>query len=171
MVKNVIVSNRLPIQVTKLENSFQITPSSGGLATGVNSIRDESSVWIGWSGIKSEDFTVESKLEIDKALIEQNLIQIDLNSDEIEKYYYGLSNKSLWPLFHYFIDFSKFNEDQWNSYYEVNKKFCDVVISNVSTNGTVWVHDYQLMLLPKMIRDKRPDLSIGFFLHLSLIHI
>jgi len=166
MVKNVIVSNRLPIQVTKLENSFQITPSSGGLATGVNSIRDESSVWIGWSGIKSEDFTVESKLEIDKALIDQNLIQIDLNSDEIEKYYYGLSNKSLWPLFHYFIDFSKFNEDQWNSYYEVNKKFCDVVISNVSTNGTVWVHDYQLMLLPKMIRDKRPDLSIGFFLHI-----
>ena len=69
MVKNVIVSNRLPIQVTKLENSFQITPSSGGLATGVNSIRDESSVWIGWSGIKSEDFTDESKLEIDKALI------------------------------------------------------------------------------------------------------
>ena len=107
MVKNVIVSNRLPIQVTKLENSFQITPSSGGLATGVNSIRDESSVWIGWSGIKSEDFTVESKLEIDKALIDQNLIQIDLNSEEIEKYYYGLSNKSLWPLFHYFIDFSK----------------------------------------------------------------
>ena len=61
MVKNVIVSNRLPIQVTKLEKSFQITPSSGGLATGVNSIRDENSVWIGWSGIKSEDFTNESK--------------------------------------------------------------------------------------------------------------
>ncbi len=166
MVKNVIVSNRLPIQLSKLENSFQLTPSTGGLATGVNSIRDESSVWIGWSGIESEEFTTKSRLEVDKNLKDQNLIQIDLSSEEIEKYYYGLSNKSLWPLFHYFIDYSKFDEDHWNSYLTVNKKFCDIVISNVEKNGTVWVHDYQLMLLPKMIRDKRPDLSIGFFLHI-----
>lgn len=166
MVKNVIVSNRLPIQLSKLENSFDITSSSGGLATGVNSIRDDNSVWIGWSGVKSEEFTTKSNNYIKKILNEQNLIQVELSSIEIENYYYGLSNKSLWPLFHYFIDYSKFNDDHWETYFQVNKKFCDVVVSNVEKNGTVWVHDYQLMLLPKMIRDLRPDLSIGFFLHI-----
>tara|TARA_X000000950_G_scaffold67912_1_gene83929 strand:- start:6499 stop:8700 length:2202 start_codon:yes stop_codon:yes gene_type:complete len=166
MVKNVIVSNRLPIQLSKLENSFDISPSSGGLATGVNSIRDDSSVWIGWSGIKSEDFTPKSNNHINQILKNQNLIQVELSSSEIENYYYGLSNKSLWPLFHYFIDYSKFNDNHWDTYFEVNKKFCDAVVSNVEKNGTVWVHDYQLMLLPKMIRDLRPDLSIGFFLHI-----
>ena len=166
MVKNVIVSNRLPIQLSKLENSFDITSSSGGLATGVNSIRDDNSVWIGWSGVKSEEFTTKSNNYIKKILKEQNLIQVELSSIEIENYYYGLSNKSLWPLFHYFIDYSKFNDNHWDTYFKVNKKFCDVVVSNVEKNGTVWVHDYQLMLLPKMIRDLRPDLSIGFFLHI-----
>ena len=166
MVKNVIVSNRLPIQLSKLENSFDITSSSGGLATGVNSIRDDNSVWIGWSGVKSEEFTTKSNNHIKKILKDQNLIQVELSSVEIENYYYGLSNKSLWPLFHYFIDYSKFNDDHWDTYFQVNKKFCDVVVSNVEKNGTVWVHDYQLMLLPKMIRDLRPDLSIGFFLHI-----
>ncbi|MEC8602485.1 MAG: bifunctional alpha,alpha-trehalose-phosphate synthase (UDP-forming)/trehalose-phosphatase [Bacteroidota bacterium] len=165
MVKNVIVSNRLPIQLSKLENSFDITSSSGGLATGVNSIRDDNSVWIGWSGVKSEEFTTKSN-NIKKILKEQNLIQVELSSIEIENYYYGLSNKSLWPLFHYFIDYSKFNDNHWDTYFKVNKKFCDAVVSNVEKNGTVWVHDYQLMLLPKMIRDLRPDLSIGFFLHI-----
>lgn len=166
MVKNVIVSNRLPIQLSKLENSFDITSSSGGLATGVNSIRDDNSVWIGWSGVKSEEFTTKSNNCIKKILKEQNLIQVELSSIEIENYYYGLSNKSLWPLFHYFIDYSKFNDNHWDTYFKVNKKFCDAVVSNVEKNGTVWVHDYQLMLLPKMIRDLRPDLSIGFFLHI-----
>lgn len=166
MVKNVIVSNRLPIQLSKLENSFDITSSSGGLATGVNSIRDDNSVWIGWSGVKSEEFTTKSNNYIKKILKEQNLIQVELSSIEIENYYYGLSNKSLWPLFHYFIDYSKFNDNHWDTYFKVNKKFCDAVVSNVEKNGTVWVHDYQLMLLPKMIRDLRPDLSIGFFLHI-----
>lgn len=166
MVKNVIVSNRLPIQLSKLENSFDITSSSGGLATGFNSIRDDNSVWIGWSGVKSEEFTTKSNNYIKKILKEQNLIQVELSSIEIENYYYGLSNKSLWPLFHYFIDYSKFNDNHWDTYFKVNKKFCDAVVSNVEKNGTVWVHDYQLMLLPKMIRDLRPDLSIGFFLHI-----
>ncbi len=166
MVKNVIVSNRLPIQLSKLENSFDITSSSGGLATGVNSIRDDNSVWIGWSGVKSEEFTTKSNNHIKKILKEQNLIQVELSSIEIENYYYGLSNKSLWPLFHYFIDYSKFNDNHWDTYFKVNKKFCDAVVSNVEKNGTVWVHDYQLMLLPKMIRDLRPDVSIGFFLHI-----
>ena len=166
MVKNVIVSNRLPIQLSKLENSFDITPSSGGLATGVNSIRDDNSVWIGWNGVKSDEFTAKSNNQIKKILKDQNLIQVELNSFEIDNYYYGLSNKSLWPLFHYFIDYSKFNDNHWDTYFEVNKKFCDAVVSNVEKNGAVWVHDYQLMLLPKMIRDLRPDLSIGFFLHI-----
>ena len=79
---------------------------------------------------------------------------------------YGLSNKSLWPLFHYFIEFSVFDEKQWKSYQQVNQKFADSVLQNIEKVDTVWIHDYQLLLCPKMIKDVRPDVTIGFFLHI-----
>ena len=87
-------------------------------------------------------------------------------SKEIEDFYYGLSNKSLWPLFHYFIEFSVFDKEQWKSYEEVNQKFADSVLSNIDEGDTVWIHDYQLLLCPKMIKDVLPDVTIGFFLHI-----
>ena len=167
MRKNVIVSNRLPLQITKLENSFIFNPSSGGLATGLNSIHNNSdSVWIGWSGIASNDISKKNKLIINNKLNNLRLIEIKLSQKEIDEFYFGLSNKCIWPLFHYFIELAKFNENDWATYVEVNKKFCKKVVENAELNGFVWVHDYQLMLLPKLIKEVRPDLTIGFFLHI-----
>ena len=167
MSKNVIVSNRLPVQIAKINNSFEFRPSTGGLATGLDSIhKNTDSIWIGWSGISSEKINKKNRLEIKKSLKKLSLINVELNDKEIEEFYYGFSNKCIWPLFHYFIEFSSFNKDDWGSYLKVNKKFCNKIVKNASINATVWVHDYQLLLLPKMIKEQRPDLTIGFFLHI-----
>lgn len=167
MRKNIIVSNRLPVNVTKLENSFLFQSSSGGLATGLKSIHQKSdSLWIGWSGISSSELSAQSKLEIKESLKKLNLDEVELTKKEIDEFYYGLPNKCIWPLFHYFIEFAKFDEHDWQSYVEVNKKFCDKIIEKAAPNATIWVHDYQLLLLPKMLKELRPDLTIGFFLHI-----
>ena len=167
MRKSVIVSNRLPLQISKLENSFLFQPSGGGLATGLDSVhKNNDSIWVGWSGITSDELTKKNKLEIKNTLDDLRLIEVELNQKEVDGFYHGLSNKCIWPLFHYFIELAKFNEVDWLTYVDVNKKFCERVIQNTEQNGVVWVHDYQLMLLPKLIKEKRPDLTIGFFLHI-----
>ena len=167
MAKNIIVSNRLPLQVTKLDNSFEFSPTSGGLATGMNSVHQgQESLWIGWPGINDEQIDKKSWTPLKKSLKKEGFFPVSLNNKEIENFYFGLSNKALWPLFHYFIEFSVFNENQWDSYYEVNKKFAESVLTNIQKGDTVWIHDYQLMLCPKMIKDVRPDVTIGFFLHI-----
>ena len=167
MAKNIIVSNRLPIQLTKLDNSFEFTPTSGGLATGMNSVhKGQESLWIGWPGIDNDDIDKKTWAPLKKSLKKEGYFPVSLNHKEIEDFYYGLSNKSLWPLFHYFIEFSVFDEKQWKSYQKVNQKFADSVLSNIEEGDTVWIHDYQLLLCPKMIKDIRPDVTIGFFLHI-----
>ena len=167
MAKNIIVSNRLPIQITKLDNSFEFTTTSGGLATGMNSVHNgQESLWIGWPGINYDDIDKKTWVPLKKILKKKGYFPVSLNNKEIEDFYYGLSNKSLWPLFHYFIEFSVFNEKQWKSYIEVNQKFANSVIQNIQKGDTVWIHDYQLLLCPKMIKNARPDVTIGFFLHI-----
>ena len=167
MRKSVIVSNRLPLQISKLENSFLFQPSSGGLATGLDSVhKNNDSIWVGWSGFTSEGLTKKNKLEIKNTLDDLRLVEVELNQKEVDEFYYGLSNKCIWPLFHYFIELAKFNENDWFTYVNVNKKFCEKVIQNTEKNGVVCVHDYQLMLLPKLIKELRPDITIGFFLHI-----
>ncbi len=167
MAKNIIVSNRLPIQLTKLDNSFDFTPTSGGLATGMNSVhKGQESLWIGWPGISVDEIDKKTWGRVKKSLKKEGYFPVSLNLTEIEDFYYGLSNKSLWPLFHYFIEFSVFNKEQWKSYQEVNQKFADTVLKNIEKGDTVWIHDYQLLLCPKMIKEVRPDVTIGFFLHI-----
>ena len=167
MAKNIIVSNRLPIQITKVENSYKFIASSGGLATGMKSVHEhENSLWIGWPGIGFDEIDKDAWCPLEKNLVKNNYAPVSLNKQEVDNFYYGLANKCLWPLFHYFIEFSIFNESHWQSYVDVNQKFANSVLENISTGDTVWIHDYQLLLCPQMIRDVRPDVHIGFFLHI-----
>ena len=161
MGKNIIVSNRLPIQITKLENSYVFNTTSGGLATGMDSVhKEKNSLWIGWPGIASDSFDKNSFAPLRESLINKNFYPVTLNEKEINDFYYGLPNKCLWPLFHYFIEFSKFDQKHWDSYVEINKKFSEIVLKNIEKGDKVWVHDYQLLLCSKMIKDKRPDVTL-----------
>ena len=167
MAKNIIVSNRLPVQITKLENSYVFNTTSGGLATGMDSIHQgKNSLWIGWPGIASDSIDDDLYKPLINSLKKLNYYPVSLNKKEIDDFYYGLPNKCIWPLFHYFIELSKFDEKYWDSYVEINKKFSEIVIGNIEKGDIVWIHDYQLLLCPKMIKDKRPDVTIGFFLHI-----
>jgi trehalose 6-phosphate synthase/phosphatase len=167
MAKNIIVSNRLPIRISKVENSFKFTATSGGLATGMKSVHEhDNSLWIGWPGIGIDEIDSEAWAPLAKGLEENNYAPVLLVKEEVENFYYGLANKCLWPLFHYFIEISTFSESHWETYVEVNKKFSQTVIEKIAPGDTVWIHDYQLLLCPKMIKDARPDVNIGFFLHI-----
>ena len=167
MAKNIIVSNRLPVQITKLENTYVFNTTSGGLATGMDSVHQgKNSLWIGWPGIACDSIDDNSYKPLINSLKKLNYYPVSLNKKEIDDFYYGLPNKCIWPLFHYFIEFSRFDEKYWDSYVEINKKFSEIVINNTEKGDIVWIHDYQLLLCPKMIKDIRPDVTIGFFLHI-----
>ena len=167
MAKNIIVSNRLPIRITKVENSYKFIATSGGLATGMKSVHEhEHSLWVGWPGIGIDEIENEAWVPLQKSLVKNNYAPVSLSKQEVDNFYYGLANKCLWPLFHYFIEFSIFNESHWQSYVDVNQKFANRVLENIEAGDTVWIHDYQLLLCPQMIRDVLPDVHIGFFLHI-----
>jgi len=167
MNKTIIVSNRLPLDLKIEDNELQIKPSVGGLATGMKSVHAEGNgIWIGWSGLTEEQLDGGLARKVKKALEKEKCITVPLNEYDIETFYYGFSNKALWPLFHYFQEYAEFEIEQWESYKKVNQKFADVVLEHAKDGDNIWIHDYQLLLLPKLIRDKNPTLSIGFFLHI-----
>lgn len=165
MSKKIIVSNRLPIKIEKNDNNLVYKPSEGGLATGLSSVyKQGNNVWIGWPGIISQN--KKEKEEIARDLRSENMVPIFLDERELEMFYEGFSNATLWPLFHYFNQYAIYDQELFDSYLDVNRKFCDIVIKIAEPDDTIWVHDYQLLLLPEMIREKLPDISIGFFQHI-----
>jgi trehalose 6-phosphate synthase/phosphatase len=162
-----IVSNRLPISVKKADGKLQYYPSLGGLATGLSSYANsKNSKWIGWPGIASDDLTETEKQKIAKKLALDNCFPVFLSKKQLDTYYNGYSNGILWPFFHNTAADYDHQEQNWRAYKEVNAIFTDAVISMTGPKSTVWVHDYQLMLLPGLLRSERPYSTIGFFLHI-----
>ncbi len=162
----VIVSLRLPVSVNKVDGKLVIKASDGGLATGMSTVsKSRDSVWVGWPGISSEELSAKEKLEITKELKKHKCHPIFLSEEEVDNYYSGFSNSTIWPLFHYFTDMASYDDKFWDAYQRVNRRFSTEIKKFVAKNTQVWVHDYQLMLLPEMIRSSRPDALIGFFLH------
>ncbi|SDG40389.1 bifunctional alpha,alpha-trehalose-phosphate synthase (UDP-forming)/trehalose-phosphatase [Psychroflexus sediminis] len=167
MNKTIIVSNRLPLQVIIENDQIEVTPSVGGLATGLKSVHKESNgIWIGWSGITQEELTPELETKISKAVTKEQCVSVNLTQRDLDHYYYGFSNRTLWPLFHYFIEYTEYNPESWEVYKSVNQKFADTVLEQVNEGDNVWIQDYQLLLVPAMVKAKRPDISIGFFNHI-----
>ena len=167
MGKNIIVSNRLPVRISKLNNSFEFTTTTGGLATGMKSFHSENnSLWIGWPGIGIDEIDNNVWDTLNTSLKKGGFYPVNLNNSEINDFYFGLPNKCLWPLFHYFIEYSVFSKAHWETYVAINQKFAAAVLENISAGDTVWIHDYQLLLCPKIIKDLRPDVTVGFFLHI-----
>ena len=167
MGKTIIISNRLPVQLQISNGTITAVPSVGGLATGMKSVHSGGdSLWIGWSGLTDEEIPKKLAPKIDQALAEHGSSKVNLNEAEVDGFYYGFSNRTIWPLFHYFLEYSEFELESWNVYKAVNQKFADAILEKSDDDDTIWVHDYQLMLVPQMVREKRPNISIGFFLHI-----
>jgi trehalose 6-phosphate synthase/phosphatase len=166
MIKNktIIVSNRLPVKIVEKDGVYELSPSEGGLATGLGSIyKAGANVWIGWPGLEVPE---DRQQEVTEKLAELNLIPVFLSTEEINQYYEGFSNEVLWPVFHYMTTYAKYEQSYWDFYQSVNTKFADAVEAHLKEGDTVWVHDYQLLLLPGMVRTREAHVTIGFFQHI-----
>ena len=168
MGKLIIVSNRLPLTVSKNKSKFSFQPSVGGLVTGVSSLdMTQEQIWIGWPGITLSGFSTKSdSIELKEKLSEQNYRPVFLKRNDFENYYQGFCNEVIWPLFHYFAQYANYQKKYWDSYKRVNEAFSKEVLEVANDDDVIWIHDYHLMLLPGLIRKKMPRVKIGFFLHI-----
>ncbi|WP_194972808.1 bifunctional alpha,alpha-trehalose-phosphate synthase (UDP-forming)/trehalose-phosphatase [Aquiflexum lacus] len=165
MVKTIIVSNRLPVSLRHRNGRFEFKPSAGGLATGLGSIyKSGENIWIGWPGNTVED--PEQRAEIILELHELKMAPVFLTKEDVEQFYEGFSNETLWPAFHYFTQYIVYNPEHWEAYIRVNQMFCEAILKKAAPDDTIWVHDYQLLLLPKMLREALPNATIAFFQHI-----
>jgi trehalose 6-phosphate synthase/phosphatase len=161
-----IVSNRLPVAITKRKGKVMVQPSPGGLATALRALETEKEiVFVGWPGYMPESRKEQEFIE--STLKEQHkCFPVFLKRSELDKYYYGFANRTLWPLFHYFTSYCTFEKSEWDAYHRVNQKFFKEIISLSDGSDTFWIHDYHLMLLPNLLRTYFPKIDIGFFLHI-----
>jgi trehalose 6-phosphate synthase len=161
----VVVANRLPVDLERLPDgttSFKRSP--GGLVTALEPLlRRRRGAWVGWPGVVDDDVDVDAEPIVQEDL---RLIPVRLSADDVAEYYEGFSNATLWPLYHDVIVKPIYHRDWWERYVKVNRRFAEATSRTVAHGGTVWVQDYQLQLVPNMLRALRPDVTIGFFLHI-----
>jgi trehalose 6-phosphate synthase/phosphatase len=162
----IIVSNRLPVTVTRTDAGVpRVHPSPGGLATGLREPHARSGgLWIGWPG--DTGFDAATRAEVDRQLAELRAVPVWLDAEEVRRSYEGFANGTLWPLFHYLLDTLPLDSRDFDVYADMNERFADEVARHHRPGDLVWVHDYQLMLVPRLLRDRVPDARIGFFLHI-----
>lgn len=166
MGKVIIVSNRLPVTVKKTDAGLEFIPSVGGLATGLSSVHSAGDgVWVGWPGVPAEDLRGREDA-LARGLREHGCVPVGLSRHDVLAYYGGFSNRTIWPLFHYFTQHATYDRLHWNVYRRVNERFAAVVAEIAEPGDAIWVHDYHLMLAPALIRARLPDARIGFFLHI-----
>jgi trehalose 6-phosphate synthase/phosphatase len=166
MGKVILVSNRLPVSVTRKAGELHFQQSVGGVAVGLASLQKEyGGAWIGWPGIAAERVKDQAG-EIEERMRSLGLHPVFLGQREVEQFYYGFCNRTIWPLFHYFTHYTVYSNRLWEVYVRVNRKMAEAVAEVAKPGDTVWVNDYQFMLLPGLLRKRRADLQIGFFLHI-----
>jgi trehalose 6-phosphate synthase/phosphatase len=173
MPRLVVISNRLPFTVESDEQGeLKFSPSAGGLVSALGAYlegRQRSDpnfecLWVGWPG---SVVPVQRQGALRALALEKyNASPVFLSEDEVHAFYHGFCNNTLWPLFHYFPSYANYDPKHFDIYVQVNRRFADAVNAVLRPDDTIWVHDYQLLLLPGMLRASAPGASIGFFLHI-----
>jgi trehalose 6-phosphate synthase/phosphatase len=162
----VIVSNRLPITTNITGDQITFSQSSGGLATGLRGCHERTGgVWIGWPGLTAR-LSKRQRSNLDRQLAELRIVALYLTRREVKEYYEEFSNGVLWPVFHYLLDRVPLGPSAWGSYLRVNERFAEMVVQQYQSGDMIWVQDYQLLLVPGLLRQRLPDARIGFFLHI-----
>ena len=161
-----IVANRLPLSVQSGADGPEIRHTAGGLATGLRGPHEAGEgLWFGWTGAMTgmRAATKQKALEL---LRNERFVPIELSKSEVEGYYNQFSNGVLWPIFHYLVDRLPMEMPHWRVYKAINQRFADEVAARWRPGDKIWVHDFHLMLVPQMLRERLPDARIGFFLHI-----
>ncbi|MEM6475839.1 MAG: trehalose-6-phosphate synthase [Pseudomonadota bacterium] len=159
MSRLVVVSNRVA-----LPKARGVAGAQGGLAGALNSaLKERGGLWFGWSGEESDDRTGNMNLQRNEGV---TTATIDLSKRDIDEYYNGYANSTLWPLFHYRIDLTEYENETGKGYERVNDRFADSIMPLVEDDDVVWVHDYHLIPLGERMRKRGAKNRIGFFLHI-----
>jgi trehalose 6-phosphate synthase/phosphatase len=160
-----IVSNRLPYHAHVKGEDVVLTPSTGGVASGLRVLHDETeSLWIGWPGDLS-CMPRRHRTTVRNQMRNGRIVPVPLTRGESQEYYDGFCNSVLWPLLHYQTDRLPLGTPEWRTYRQVNQRFADAVAEHYRPGDVIWIHDYHLMLAPGLLRSLLPDAEIGFFLH------
>ncbi|MBN9688065.1 MULTISPECIES: bifunctional alpha,alpha-trehalose-phosphate synthase (UDP-forming)/trehalose-phosphatase [unclassified Corallococcus] len=166
MARLLLVSNRLPVTVKAEKDSVSVVRSAGGLATGLSRPHERSGgMWIGWPGDVSR-LTDAQRAQVEKQLADLRCVPLYLSASEVSRFYEGYSNRVLWPLCHYMLDRVPRQDRDWDAYRKANERFADLAAKHYQPGDTIWVHDYQLMLVPGMLRARLPHARIGYFHHI-----
>ncbi|MEW5851917.1 MAG: bifunctional alpha,alpha-trehalose-phosphate synthase (UDP-forming)/trehalose-phosphatase [Myxococcota bacterium] len=166
MSRLLIVSNRLPVTVRVESGRLNVRPSAGGLATGLRGPhREHQGKWLGWPGMAAR-LSSSQRAELDGRLAEMGAVALYLTPGEVDRFYEEFANGVLWPLFHYLLDRVPLDQGGWDTYQKVNARFADLVAQHYQPGDRIWIHDYQLALVPGLVRQRIPDARIGFFLHI-----
>jgi trehalose 6-phosphate synthase/phosphatase len=162
----VIAANRLPVSAVLDHGAVVLKPSEGGLATGIRPWYERSAgVWVGWPGDIAR-FTRPQRAELERELRAQRIEPVYLTRQQIGQYYDGFCNAVVWPLFHYLVDRIPLDTIGWDAYCEVNELYAESIARVARPGDAIWIHDYQLMLVPALLRRRLPEARIGFFLHI-----
>jgi trehalose 6-phosphate synthase/phosphatase len=173
MSRLIIISNRLPFSIDRTEEDICVRQSSGGLVSAIKSYFEKTPIsagnyteriWIGCMDANEDDWN--KAIESRQINTDFKIIPLFPDKRVYDGYYNGFSNSTLWPLFHYFPSLTRNRKDFFDAYQKINQQFADVVLNIYEDGDVIWVHDYQLMLLPNMLREKLPEATIGFFLHI-----
>ncbi|MFD5214643.1 trehalose-6-phosphate synthase [Microbacterium sp. NPDC058345] len=157
----VVVANRLPVdRVVTADGEETWRTSPGGLVAALEPMmRSVNGAWVGWAGQADLELAPFEAVGI-------RLVPVPLSEQEVAEYYEGFSNDTIWPLYHDVIAPPAYHREWWEAYMSVNRRFAEAAADAVAPGGTVWVHDYQLQLVPEMVRALRPDITIGYFHHI-----
>jgi trehalose 6-phosphate synthase/phosphatase len=162
----IVVSNRLPFSLKRTAEGWQEERSTGGLAAALGPmVRERNGLWIGWTGDGAEPDAERDQI-LKRWRDEHSLVTVDLPPEVAHDFYDGYANQTLWPLFHQFSMNVVFNASGWDAYVDANRRFADAVLEHLQPGDLVWVHDYHLLLLPLMLRERAPQVRVGFFLHI-----
>ncbi len=161
-----VVSNRLPIVLKKVDDKWEASAGAGGLVTALAPIlQARGGVWIGWPATFDSD-GIDQAMHDYSQRMGYDLAPVLLSEAEVQGYYYGFANEILWPLFHGLETRCNFAPQYWKAYVQANQKFADVVRTQARSGDFVWIHDYQLMLVAEQLRQMGMQQQIGFFLHI-----
>jgi trehalose 6-phosphate synthase/phosphatase len=172
MGRLIIISNRLPFSIDRDGNNVSLRQSSGGLVSAIKSYFENDTgseknitekLWVGVADFPQNDWELVEK---EVSTLDFNVAPLFIDTAIYKEYYNGFSNSVLWPLFHYFPSIVDYQMHYFDAYVKVNKLFADKILPLLRPDDIIWIHDYQLMLLPELLRKQRPDTTIGFFLHI-----
>ena len=162
------MSNRLPVSVSNETDNFTLKKSIGGVATGLNSFIDnrnssEEYIWVGWPGAEVPE---HEQQQLKAQLLNlYNYYLVFLTKKQLDGFYVGFCNSTIYPLLTQFPEYTRFDDDYWNSYKQVNNLFCEAILNIAKDGDQIWINDYHLLLLPELLKKKLPHIPISFFLH------